>query len=114
MQVVASLPWSEDGDRLFPDDLTSSRLGYFWRIVREEAGLAGLCIHHLRHAWASQGVTNGVGLTTVGRLLGHRRRETTATYAHLDDHALQGAAEQAASRIAGAMGFRTGRSHSDA
>ena len=51
---------------------------------------------------------NGVGLTTVGRLLGHRRRESTAIYAHLDDHALQGAAEQAAGRIAGAMGFRTG------
>ena len=39
---------------------------------------------------------NGVGLTTVGRLLGHRRRETTAIYAHLDDGALQDAAAQAA------------------
>ena len=113
-KVVAALPRSEDSDQLFPDDLTSSRLGYFWRIVREEAGLAGLRIHDLRHAWASQGVMNGVGLTTVGRLLGHRRRETTAIYAHLDDHALRGAAEQAAGRIAGAMGFRTDPSHSDA
>jgi len=51
---------------------------------------------------------NGIGLTTVGRLLGHRRRESTAIYAHLDDNALQGAAEQAAGRVAGAMGFRTG------
>ncbi len=34
---------------------------------------------------------NGVGLTTVGRLLGHRRRETTAVYAHLDDAALRDA-----------------------
>ena len=50
---------------------------------------------------------NGVGLPTVGRLLGHRRRETTAIYAHLDDHALQSAAEQAApGRIAKAMGFK--------
>ena len=105
---MASLPRSEDSDRLFPDDLTSSRLGYFWRIVRREAGLAGLRIHDLRHAWASQGVMSGVGLTTVGRLLGHRRRETTAICAHRDDHALQGDAEQAAGRITGAMGFRAG------
>ena len=49
---------------------------------------------------------NGVGLPTVGRLLGHRRLETTAIYAHLDDAALQGAAEKAAGRIAKAMGFK--------
>ena len=35
---------------------------------------------------------NGVGLTTVGRLLSHRQRETTAIYAHLDDRALHDAA----------------------
>ena len=51
---------------------------------------------------------NGVGLPTVGRLLGHRRLETTAIYAHLDDAALHAAAEQAAGRIAKAMGFKAG------
>ncbi len=49
---------------------------------------------------------NGVGLTTVGRLLGHRKRETTAIYAHLDDGALRVAAAQAAAVIARAMGYR--------
>jgi hypothetical protein len=49
---------------------------------------------------------NGVGLTTVGRLLGHRRRESTAIYAHLDDEALQDAAARAADVIARAMGYR--------
>ena len=32
---------------------------------------------------------NGVGLTTVGRLLGHRERRTTAIYGHLDDAAFR-------------------------
>ena len=50
---------------------------------------------------------NGVGLITVGRLLGHRKRRTTAIYAHLDDAARQDAAAQAAAVIAGAMGYRT-------
>ena len=48
---------------------------------------------------------NGEGLPTVGRLLGHRRRSTTAIYAHLDDATLQNAAVQAASVIAEAMEF---------
>ena len=44
-KVVASLPRSDDSDRVFPEDLTSSRLYYFWCIVREEVGLAGVRIH---------------------------------------------------------------------
>ena len=58
-----------------------NRLYTFWVGIREEAGLPGLRIHDCRHTRASQGVMNGVGLTTVGRLLGHRQRETTAIYA---------------------------------
>ena len=49
---------------------------------------------------------NGVVLTTVGRLRGHRQRETTAIYAHLDDGTLRDAAARAATFIACAMGFR--------
>ena len=90
---------------MFPEGLTSARLYTFWCGVREEAGLPGLRIHDARHAWASQGIMNGVGLTTVGRLLGHRKRATTAIYTHLDDVALRDAAAQAAAAIARAMGF---------
>ena len=49
---------------------------------------------------------NGVGLTAVGKLLGHRKRTTTTIYAHLDDVALRDAAAQAATVIARAMGYR--------
>ena len=52
-------------------------------------------------------VSNGVGLTAVGKLLGHRERATTAIYAHLDDAALRDAAAQAATVIARAMGYQT-------
>ena len=50
---------------------------------------------------------NGVGLITLGWLLGHRKRRTIAIYAHLDDATRQDAAAQAAAVIAGAMGYRT-------
>ena len=104
-RLLAELPRPEGRERVIPEDLTSQRLYTFWCGIREEAGLPGLRIHDCRHTWASQGVMNGVGLTTVGRMLGHRNRETTAIYAHLDDTALQDAAAQAASVIARAMNF---------
>ena len=106
-RLVASLPRIEGRDRVFPEDLTSSRLYTFWRTVREEAGLPGVRIHDMRHSWASQGVMNGVGLPIVGKLLGHRRLATTAIYAHLDDSALHAAAERAAGVIAKAMEFKS-------
>ena len=105
VQLFAALTRAGGSARVFPEDLTSNRLYAFWVGIREEAGLPGLRIHDCRHTWASQGVMNGVGLTTVGRLLGHRQRETTAIYAHLDDSALRDAAAQAAAVIARAMGY---------
>ena len=104
--LLAALPRTKGTDQVFPETLTSARLYAFWVGVRDKAGLPGLRIHDCRHTWASQGVMNGVGLTTVGRLLGHRQRETTAIYAHLDDGALRVAAAQAACVIARAIGYK--------
>ena len=101
VQLLAALPRTGGRERVFPEDLTSNRLYTFWVGIRDEAGLPGVRIHDCRHTWASQGVMNGVGLTTVGRLLGHRQRETTAIYAHLDDGALRDAADG----IARAIGY---------
>ena len=104
-QLVARLPRDGHAVRIFPEALTSDLLYRLWSDIREQAGLSGLRIHDCRHTWASQGLINGVGLPTVGRLLGHRRRRTTAIYAHLDDAALRDAAAQASLVIAGAMRY---------
>ena len=106
VKVLAALPRPEDTARVFPGDLTAARLYSFWVGVRAEAGLPGVRLHDARHTYASQGVMNGVGLTAVGKLLGHRRRTTTAIYAHLDDATLRDTAAQAAAVIARAMGYR--------
>ena len=68
--------------------------------------MPGLRIHDCRHTWALQGIMNGVGLPTVGRLPGHRRLATTAIYAHFDDNALQAIVKKTAVGIATAMGFK--------
>ena len=104
--LLAELPRNKGAVRVFPENVTTGRLYTFWVRIRDEAGLPGLRMHDCRHTWASQGVMNGVGLTTVGRLLGHRQRETTAIYAHLDDRALHDAAAQSATVIAVAMGYK--------
>ena len=77
-RLVADLPRPEGAERVFPEDLTSDRLYAFWVTIRQDAGLPSLRIHDCRHTWASQGVMNGVGLQTVGRSLGHRKRRSTA------------------------------------
>ena len=105
LRLIASLPRRDSDPQVFSKNLTSARLYAFWTAVREQAGLPGVRIHDLRHSFASQGVMNGVGLPTVGRLLGHRRRSTTAIYAHFDDATLQVAATQAAGLIARAMRY---------
>ena len=105
MQLIDRLPRDANAVRVFSHDLTSDYVYRFWCTVREHARLRGVRIRDCRHTWASQGLIHGVGLPTVGRLLGHRNRRTTAIYAHLDDAALRDAAAQTALVIAEAMGF---------
>ena len=74
-----------------------------WRAVCADAKLGRLRLHDLRHTAASQAVMSGENLPLVGKLLGHRRHRTTASYAHLADEHLIEAAERVGSIISEAM-----------
>ena len=78
-----------------------------WSAVTKHAGLAGLCIHDLRHNFASFGAGSGMGLPIVGRPLGHTTPATTARYAHLDADPLRRASNAIGSTIAAALGPKT-------
>ena len=54
-----------------------------WSRVRERAGLDGVRLHDLRHSYASRALALGESLSMIGELLGHRKVQTTARYAHL-------------------------------
>ena len=71
-------------------------LNYYWNRIRDRAGLEGVRIHDLRHSHASRALALGEGLPIIGRLLGHRRVETTARYSHL----ARGTVRESAERIA--------------
>jgi integrase len=83
-----------------------------WHAVRKRAGLDvdadnprfRVRIHDLRHAHASAGVTAGLGLPIVGRLLGHSQARTTEKYAHLQDDPLRRASNVIGETLAKAMG----------
>ena len=57
-------------------------------------------VHDIRHGFALRALALGEGLPIIGRLLGHRRVETTARYAHLARDSVRESAEKIASSIA--------------
>ena len=80
-----------------------------WHTVRADANLGRLRLHDLRHTAASHAVMSGENLPLVGKMLGHRRHETTAGYAHLADAHLLEAAEKLGKLIAEAMNLHLAR-----
>ena len=75
-----------------------------WREkIRDAAGLSAVRIHDLRHSFASVGVAFNQSLFIVGKILGHRRAETTQKYSHLQLDPVRAAAEQTSQRLAGAL-----------
>ena len=105
--IVDALPGSRRKDAfLFPNN-AGRRSPYnivrCWHTVRAHANLGSLRLHDLRHTAASHAVMSGENLPLVGRLLGHRRHETTAGYAHLADGHLVKTAEKVGGLVAEAM-----------
>jgi len=60
-----------------------SAIGKVHRKACAQAGITDFRFHDLRHPFASHLVMNGVGLTTVGKLLGHKSFQMTLRYSHL-------------------------------
>lgn len=54
-----------------------------WMRARDKVGLGDVRFHDLRHSAASEMINSGVGLYTVGAVLGHRDARSTQRYAHL-------------------------------
>ena len=75
-----------------------------WRRIRKAAGLEDVRIHDLRHSFASAAAGQGVSLPIIGHLLGHRRPETTARYAHLARPVVQTAADSVADQLSQDLG----------
>jgi integrase len=95
-----------DGGFVFPSaDKTGKPLAtlhHVWAHVRAETGIGKARIYDLRHSFASIGAAAGMGLPTIGKMLGHSSARTTERYAHLADDVLREATELIGGAIAGA------------
>jgi integrase len=84
-----------------------------WEAIRHRAGLRPIRLHDLRHSFAATGAASNLGLLVIGKLLGHKRAETTSRYAHIATDPLKIAANAIASQLAANMGERPSASHAD-
>jgi integrase len=82
--------YSKNGKRIWSSSLTKT-----WtdKIRDRLPGFAGVRLHDLRHSMASDAIMAGVPLAVVGKILGHRKAETTARYAHIADSVLSEAVQ---------------------
>ena len=71
----------------------SGPLYWFWYKVRAEADLPDARLHDLRHTHATFALRQGETVLAIGKLLGHRKPETTLKYTHLADTMVREAAE---------------------
>ena len=84
-----------------------------WKRITDHAGLnvgsegnpKPLRLHDLRHSFASMGVASNLGLSIVGKLLGHASPTTTQRYAHIGESAERRALNEIENRIAAAAGM---------
>jgi len=96
--------YSRVGKRIFSSSLTRT---WCERVRDRIPGFEGVRLHDLRHSAASDALMAGVPLAVVGKILGHRRPETTARYAHIADSVVSDAVEAMSRAIR--HGARTGK-----
>ena len=79
--------YNHDGNRF--DNITHGLDG-----AAKRAGIGHICLHTLRHTFASHLVMSGVDLPTVQKLMGRKDIETTMRYARLSPDHLKAAVER--------------------
>ena len=76
-----------------------SNLNNAWLVIRARADLEGVRIHDLRHSFASRALALGESLPMIGKMLGHRKVQTTARYAHLARDSVKASAARIAESL---------------
>jgi integrase len=106
LEVLSKLPRDNGSPWVFPAARGEGHhvgVPKVWRKLSKMIGLKGVRLHDLRHTHASVAVALNQSLFIVGKVLGHKRTQTTEKYAHLALDPVRAAAEQTAQRLAGAL-----------
>ncbi len=96
-----------DAEWVFPDPKDPGRpvrnFNWAWHCIRKRAGLTDVRPHDLRHSFASMGAMAGHSLPFIGKLLGHKRIQSTVRYAHLADSPVKLASHLISEAMSAAM-----------
>ena len=98
-RVLATLPHLPDNPWVITGTKPGARfsnLNGAWLVIRARAGLDDVRIHALRHSFASRALALGESLPMIGKLLGHRKVQTTARCAHLARESVKASAARIA------------------
>ena len=85
-RVLANLPRLPDNPWVIAGTKRGARytgLNNAWLVVCSRADLNDVRIHDPRHSFTSRALALGESLPMIGKLLGYRKVQTTARYAHL-------------------------------
>ena len=110
LAILQALPRQSGNPHVLPGDKPDSHFVGAqkpWQRLRKAAGLEGVRLHDLRHAFASIAVASGDSLFIVGKVLGHRQASTTERYSHLQPDPVRAVADRNAQRIAALLGVAT-------
>ena len=106
LAVLSAIERLEGSNYVIPGDRPNrprSDLKRPWEQLTRTAALEGVRLHDLRHTFASYGAAAGMGLTIIGRLLGHNDPKTTNRYSHFDTDPLRRAANAVGSKLAASV-----------
>jgi integrase len=107
LKFLASLPQAKTNPYIIVGRVPEQPLSTLhrpWIRIQERAGLDKVRLHDLRHTAASIGVSQGMNLPVIGRLLGHTQASTTQRYAHVDIDPALNAANKIGDVVANAIG----------
>ncbi len=102
IDLIGKVPKFDKCEWLLPNPKTRkpfTSIKHSWDTAREEAGLAGLRLHDLRHSAASFMINAGIDLYAVGKILGHADHQSTMRYSHLANDTLLAAVEAGAAKM---------------
>ena len=102
VRVLSAIPRHADNPWVIAGRKPGTRLSNLnasWLVVRARAGLEDVRLHDLRHSFASRALALGESLSMIGKLLGHRKVQTTARYAHLAQDSVKASAARVAESL---------------
>ena len=105
-RILKSIPRLKDNPYVFCGDVPGRHIVDLkrpWDTLCDHAAIDRFRKHDMRHNLASLGIETGLSLPIIGKILGHKRTETTARYAHLADNALKEANERVSKRMVQGM-----------